>query len=77
MIIDNIDPKTVRGSVGQMLREERLARGLSFEQAADAARVSYRYMRRLEDGRGYYFVFFRRLLELYGKQVNIELVDRK
>ena len=40
MIIDNIDPKTVRGSVGQMLREERLAHGLSFEQAADAARVS-------------------------------------
>ena len=77
MIIDNIDPKTVRGSVGLMLREERLARGLSFEQAADAARVSYRYMRRLEDGREYYFVFFRRLLELYGKQVNIELVDRK
>ncbi len=77
MIIDNIDPKTVRGSVGLMLREERLARGLSFEQAADVARVSYRYMRRLEDGRGYYFVFFRRLLELYGKQVNIELVDRK
>ena len=77
MIIDNIDPKTVRGSVGLMLREERLTRGLSFEQAADAARVSYRYMRRLEDGRGYYFVFFRRLLELYGKQVNIELVDRK
>ncbi len=77
MIIDNIDPKTVRGSVGQMLREERLARGLSFEQAADAARVSYRYMHRLEDGRGYYFVFFRRLLELYNKQVNIELVDRK
>ena len=36
MIIDNIDPKTVRGSVGLMLREERLARGLSFEQAADA-----------------------------------------
>ena len=34
MIIDNIDPKTVRGSVGLMLREERLARGLSFEQAA-------------------------------------------
>ena len=77
MIIDNIDPKTVRGRVGLMLREERLARGMSFEQAADAARVSYRYMRRLEDGRGYYFVFFRRLLELYGKQVNIELVDRK
>jgi hypothetical protein len=50
---------------------------LSFEQAADSARVSHRYMRRLEDGRGYYFVFFRRLLELYGKQVNIELVDRK
>ena len=25
MIIDNIDPKTVRGSVGLMLREERLA----------------------------------------------------
>ncbi|MBS4771205.1 MAG: hypothetical protein KHX61_01715 [Proteobacteria bacterium] len=50
MIIDNIDPKTVRSSVG---------------------------MRRLEDGRGYYFVFFRRLLELYGKQVNIELVDRR
>ena len=44
MIIDNIDPKTVRGSVGQMLRKERLARGMSFEQAADAARVSYRYM---------------------------------
>ncbi len=44
MIIDNIDPKTVRGSVGLMLREERLARGLSFEQAADAARVSYRYV---------------------------------
>ncbi len=39
MIIDNIDPKTVRGSVGLMLREERLARGLSFEQAADSARV--------------------------------------
>ena len=77
MIIDNLDPKTVRGSIGRMLREERLARGLSFEQAADAARVSYRYMRRLEDGRGYYFVFFKRLLELYGKQVNIELVDRK
>ena len=77
MIIDNIDPKTVRGSVGQMLRKERLARGMSFEQAADAARVSYRYMHRLEDGRGYYFVFFRRLLELYNKQVNIELVDRK
>ena len=77
MVIDNIDPKTVRGSIGLMLREERLARGLSFEQAADAARVSYRYMRRLEDGRGYYFVFFWRLLELYGKQVNIELVDRK
>ena len=38
MIIDNIDPKTVRSSVGLMLREERLARGLSFEQAADAAR---------------------------------------
>ena len=53
MIIDNIDPKTVRGSVGLMLRKERLARGLSFEQAADSARVSYRYMRRLEDGRGY------------------------
>ena len=77
MIIDNIDSKNVRGSIGRMLREERLARGLSFEQAADAARVSYRYMRRLEDGRGYYFVFFKRLLELYGKQVNIELVDRK
>ena len=77
MIINNLDPKTVRGSIGRMLREERLARGLSFEQAADAARVSYRYMRRLEDGRGYYFVFFKRLLELYGKQVNIELVDRK
>ena len=40
MIIDNIDPKTVRGSVGLMLREERLARGLSFEQAADSARMS-------------------------------------
>ncbi len=52
MIIDNIDSKNVRGSIGRMLREERLARGLSFEQAADAARVSYRYMRRLEDGRG-------------------------
>ena len=77
MIINNLDPKTVRGSIGRMLREERLARGLSFEQAADAARVSYRYMRRLEDGRGYYFVFFKRLLELYGKQVNIELVDRR
>ena len=77
MIIDNIDSKNVRGSIGRMLREERLARGLSFEQAADAARVSYRYMRRLEDGRGYYFVFFKRLLELYGKQVNIELVDRR
>ena len=75
MIIDNIDPKTVRSSVGLMLREERLVRGLSFEQAADAARVSYRYMRRLEDGRGYYFVFFRRLLELYGKKVRIELVE--
>ena len=77
MIINNIDSKNVRGSIGRMLREERLAHGLSFEQAADAARVSYRYMRRLEDGRGYYFVFFKRLLELYGKQVNIELVDRK
>ena len=77
MIIDNIDPKTVRGSVGLMLREERLARGLSFEQAADVARVSYRYMRRLERGKGYYFVFCKRLLALYGKQVNIELVDRK
>ena len=77
MIINNLDPKTVRGSIGRMLREERLARGLSFEQTADAARVSYRYMRRLEDGRGYYFVFFKRLLELYGKQVNIELVDRR
>ena len=41
MIIDNIDPKTVRGSVGLMLRKERLARGLSFEQAADSARVSH------------------------------------
>jgi len=51
MIIDNIDPKTVRGSVGLMLREER--------------------------GKGYYFVFFKRLLALYNKQVNIELVDRK
>ena len=77
MIINNLDPKTVRGSIGRMLREERLARGLNFEQAADAARVSYRYMRRLEDGRGYYFVFFKRLLALYGKQVNIELVDRQ
>ena len=77
MIIKNIDSKTVRGSIGRMLREERLARGLNFEQAADSAKVSYRYMRRLEDGRGYYFVFFKRLLELYGKQLNIELVDRK
>ena len=77
MIIDNIDPKTVRGSVGLMLREERLARGLSFEQTTDSARIPARYLHRLEDGRGYYFVFFRRLLELYGKQVNIELVDRK
>ena len=77
MIIDNIDPKTVRGSVGLMLREERLVRGLSFEQAADAARVSYRYMHRLERGKGYYFVFFKRLLALYNKQVNIELVDRR
>ncbi|MFR8205298.1 MAG: hypothetical protein ACLU99_02385 [Alphaproteobacteria bacterium] len=77
MIIDNIDPKTVRGSSRPDAAGRTLARGLSFEQAADAARVSYRYMRRLEDGRGYYFVFFRRLLELYGKQVNIELVDRK
>ena len=64
MIIDNIDPKTVRGSVGQMLREERLARGLSFEQAAEAARVSYCYRPRLERGKGYYFVFFKRLLAL-------------
>ena len=40
MIIDNIDPKTVRGSVGLMLREERLARGLSFEQTADSARIA-------------------------------------
>ncbi|CCZ29702.1 unknown [Proteobacteria bacterium CAG:495] len=72
MIIDNIAPKPVRGSVGLMLREERLARGLSFEQAADAARVSYRYMHRLERGKGYYFVFFKRLLALYNKQVNIE-----
>ena len=56
MIIDNIDPKTVRGSVGLMLREERLARGLSFEQAADAARVSYRYMHR--KGQGVLFCLF-------------------
>lgn len=35
MIIDNIDPKTVRGSVGLMLWEERLARGfLSFENSS-------------------------------------------
>ena len=58
MIIDNIDPKTVRGSVGLMLREERLARGLSFEQAADSARIPARYLHRLERGKGYYFVFF-------------------
>ena len=42
MIIDNIDPKTVRGSVGLMLREERLARGLSFEQTTDSARIPAR-----------------------------------
>ena len=77
MIIDNIDPKTVRGSVGLMLREERLARGLSFEQTTDSARIPARYLHRLERGKGYYFVFFKRLLALYGKQVNIELVDRK
>ena len=77
MIIDNIDPKTVRGSVGLMLREERLTRGLSFEQTADSARIPARYLHRLERGKGYYFVFFKRLLSLYGKQVNIELVDRR
>ena len=77
MIIDNIDPKTVRGSVGLMLREERLARGLSFEQTADSAKIPARYLHRLERGKGYYFVFFKRLLALYGKQINIELVDRK
>ena len=55
MIIDNIDPKTVRGSVGLMLREERLARGLSFEQTTDSARIPARYLHRLERGKGYYF----------------------
>ena len=51
MIIDNIDPKTVRGSVGLMLREERLARGLGFEQTADSARIPARYLHRLERGK--------------------------
>ena len=52
MIIDNIDPKTVRGSVGLMLREERLARGLSFEQTTDSARIPARHLHRLKGARG-------------------------
>jgi len=47
------------------------------EHPADSARIPARYLHRLERGKGYYFVFFKRLLSLYGKQVNIELVDRR
>ena len=77
MIIDNIDPKTVRGSVGLMLREERLARGLSFEQAADGQSILPLYTQAGRRQSDTILYSFRRLLELYGKQVNIELVDRK
>lgn len=75
MITNSLDPKKTREIIGLQLREIRLEQNISLEQACHDAKLHLRQLRRIEDGRGYSFCFFRRLLNLYNKRIDISVVD--
>lgn len=75
MITNTLDPKKAREIIGLQLRAIRLEQNISLEQASHEAKLHLRQLRRIENGRGYSFCFFRRLLKLYNKRIEINVVD--
>lgn len=75
MITNTLEPKKTREVIGLQLKEIRLEQNMSLEQVCKVAKLHLRQLRRIEDGRGYSFCFFRRLLKLYNKRIDINVVD--